>query len=332
LEQALAPAGVPDGRSRPTVELLHARLPQAVREQRELGIVRRFGLNADRPERAVIVATQVIEQSLDLDFDVLVTEAAPADTLLQRMGRLHRHERPRPAEFAEAQAWLLNPPCDGDGLPDFGASAAVYDEAVLLRTWAELRSRVNLTLPRDTEALIEGSYGDATETCDEALAERLAVADRRRARKLEAQVHAGLRQACGSPDGEGFAERSGTDALAHWPDLPALQVVCLERRGQRLHLLDGGETPVPIELDQPATPATVALLLANAITLRGYEVTEALLKLPQPASFARHEALRRLTPVVLDEQGEAIVDDVRLRWDPRLGLVIESRTGWSVDE
>ena len=82
------------------LNLFHARFLYDDREQREGQALRRFGKPNDpkvkRPRRAVLVATQVIEQSLDLDFDLMVTEMAPVDLILQRAGRLHRHNRPRP--------------------------------------------------------------------------------------------------------------------------------------------------------------------------------------------------------------------------------------------
>jgi CRISPR-associated endonuclease/helicase Cas3 len=57
-----------------------------------------------------LVATQVVEQSLDVDFDLLVTDLAPVDVLLQRLGRLHRHPRPRPAGFESPRALVIAPP------------------------------------------------------------------------------------------------------------------------------------------------------------------------------------------------------------------------------
>jgi CRISPR-associated endonuclease/helicase Cas3 len=87
--------------------LFHARTLQMWRREREEEVLRKFGkgekqadgtyANPHRPRRAVLVATQVIEQSLDLDFDLMVSEIAPVDLLLQRCGRLHRHPRCRPA-------------------------------------------------------------------------------------------------------------------------------------------------------------------------------------------------------------------------------------------
>ncbi len=81
-------------RSEPSIEtcLFHARFLMVDRQRIESEVVRRFGPeSAHRPARAIVVATQVIEQSLDLDFDLLVTQFAPIDLLLQRIGRLHRH-------------------------------------------------------------------------------------------------------------------------------------------------------------------------------------------------------------------------------------------------
>ena len=80
--------------------LFHARTPFAWRDQIEKEVLSRFGKAGERP-KAIVVATQVIEQSLDLDFDVMISDLAPVDLLLQRAGRLHRHPRPsRPAPVA----------------------------------------------------------------------------------------------------------------------------------------------------------------------------------------------------------------------------------------
>lgn len=60
----------------------------------------------NRPKKLVIIGTQVLEQSLDLDFDVLITDAAPMDLLLQRIGRLWRHNRKRPKNFTKPVCYV----------------------------------------------------------------------------------------------------------------------------------------------------------------------------------------------------------------------------------
>ncbi|NAV74017.1 hypothetical protein FGF91_24510, partial [Salmonella sp. zj-f60] len=67
--------------------------PLEERLERERTVLAKFGKQGQRPQKAVLVATQVVEQSLDLDFDVMFTDLAPVDLVLQRAGRLHRHER-----------------------------------------------------------------------------------------------------------------------------------------------------------------------------------------------------------------------------------------------
>lgn len=143
------------------VVLAHARFMAADRAERDRELLRLFGKDPSaRPERTILVATQVAEQSLDLDFDVMVSDIAPIDLLLQRAGRLHRHRRasrPRrvgePALYLRGVDWMGRPP-----VPDRG-SLCVYDQYVLLRTLAVLKGRQTLTLPTDIPGLVQSVYG-----------------------------------------------------------------------------------------------------------------------------------------------------------------------------
>ena len=97
--------------------LLHARMPQAWRQQREKVALDRFGEN--RPARpGLLVGTQVIEQSLDIDADVMITDLAPVDLLLQRAGRLHRHRRERPTGFEQPTLVIASSNAESGDLPE----------------------------------------------------------------------------------------------------------------------------------------------------------------------------------------------------------------------
>ncbi len=145
------------------VELFHARFPFGRRMKIERRVLRRYGTKGEqfrkRRQRVVLVATQVIEQSLDLDFDVMVSDVAPVDLVLQRAGRLHRHDgRTRPAGVAEPRLWLIEPPSK-DGLPDFKRYDKVYARFVLLRSYLALKAVEAVLLPADLERFVEQVYG-----------------------------------------------------------------------------------------------------------------------------------------------------------------------------
>ena len=95
------------GRER--VTLLHSRFLAAERAARDRRMLDLFGKDsAQRPLRHVVVATQVIEQSLDVDFDLMLTDPAPMDLVLQRIGRLHRHDRAeRPRGLRDARCLVI---------------------------------------------------------------------------------------------------------------------------------------------------------------------------------------------------------------------------------
>jgi CRISPR-associated endonuclease/helicase Cas3 len=150
--------------------LLHARFPFWRREQLETEWMERLGKDGRTHCGCILVATQVVEQSVDLDADLLVTELAPTDMLLQRLGRLWRHERKkRPAD--SATVYILK---EEKNIEDFqnmqadeinetlGSKAKVYAPYVLLRTY-ELWSRQSaatgeITIPLQIRDLIEATY------------------------------------------------------------------------------------------------------------------------------------------------------------------------------
>jgi len=139
--------------------LFHARFKAAARSELASEVVRMFGKDRTaRPGRCVLVATQVVEQSLDVDFDYMITEIAPVDLLLQRSGRLHRHV----ARRQDPRLFVLTPP---PGSLDFGGTGYVYARKPLLRTLAILgayRATVEFSFPRDFRVLIERCYGTST--------------------------------------------------------------------------------------------------------------------------------------------------------------------------
>lgn len=113
----------------------------------------------ERPYRRIICATQVAEQSLDIDADALITDIAPMDLLIQRIGRMHRHQRPaedRPAALREPQVYVRGL-LRMDPVPVFdGGSAAVYEPAILMSTLANLPA--SFRRPDDISTLVQNTY------------------------------------------------------------------------------------------------------------------------------------------------------------------------------
>lgn len=154
----------------PTIALLHSRFPQFRREELENIWMERLGKDGKtRPSNGcVLVSTQVVEQSVDIDADLLITDLAPTDMLLQRMGRLYRHDRPnRPGAGPEIWISVPNIPADGSARSlreALGKSAYVYAPYVLLRSWQQWQTRQAISLPDDIRAILEATYAEPTAT------------------------------------------------------------------------------------------------------------------------------------------------------------------------
>ncbi|MCS6805133.1 MAG: CRISPR-associated helicase Cas3' [Acidobacteriota bacterium] len=152
----------------PPIGLLHARFPLFRREELEAKWMEALGKNSTkRPAGCVLVATQVAEQSVDIDADLLITDLAPTDMLLQRLGRLWRHDRPnRPGR---PEIWIRDVPMNNDQLESatekelraaLGKGAKVYAPYVLLRSLQQWRARNTITLPTDIRAILEATYAE----------------------------------------------------------------------------------------------------------------------------------------------------------------------------
>jgi CRISPR-associated endonuclease/helicase Cas3 len=144
--------------------LFHARFTASDRERITKRVLDLFGKGSTcRPPKFVLVATQVVEQSLDVDFDHMISEIAPMDLLLQRSGRIKRHARDKHGKL------IIGPEQRGDPilhvlLPEekalkFGGTGYVYAEKPLLRTLAILATHHEVYLPNDFRILIERCYG-----------------------------------------------------------------------------------------------------------------------------------------------------------------------------
>jgi CRISPR-associated endonuclease/helicase Cas3 len=327
--------------------LLHARYPQAWRSAIEERVLAKFGPNTTdktqsnphRPKKSVVVATQVIEQSLDLDFDVMISDLAPADLLLQRAGRLQRHSVNDAGRRHPRRLWIAAPSADSE-LPTFErATTAVYDEHILLRSWLALRQRTAIAIPDDVAPLIEQVYGDAAFDGPSADAQRRIDEARMKSEKetyeLEFEAHQRL---IGQPDTDIFDYSSATldeeDPTVHAAyqaltrfERPGTRVVFLHRVGGSLYLDEQGSTPIDLT---NAPSRTDAIRIASmSLTTRDRTVERWLNATAEGEisdllrCWERIPELRHLRIAVLD-QGTCTVPDTRinLRLSRRYGLEI----------
>jgi CRISPR-associated endonuclease/helicase Cas3 len=148
--------------------LFHARFTLADRQRIEKHVLDRFGKDSEPDARAgqVVVATQVIEQSLDLDFDCMVTDLAPIDLILQRAGRMYRHDRGRTRE----PLLVVHGPFPDDEVDEnwyadcFDGAQWVYrDHGKLWLSARALQNFGRVRIPEQARDLVEFVYGPEAE-------------------------------------------------------------------------------------------------------------------------------------------------------------------------
>jgi len=318
--------------------LFHAQTPFAWREVTEKLILNYFGKDGKRPQRAIVVTTQVIEQSLDLDFDLIISELAPVDLLIQRAGRLHRHLRPhRPVRLKNPTIFLIKP---GGTLadPEFGNSKFVYEPYLLWQTWRLLEDRDRLRLPSETDALIQAVYRPF------------------RPEEVPANVRDGLEKAwhtlCQHFENEAYTASqslvdapNATDRLVTVPFknlhddedptlhpqarartrliAPSVQIVPLHRQPDGSFNLEpdgSGE-----RLTENATPLTFQIKSILKYTLTVHNPRLVNLLAGESTPWRQHAALRYTYPLIF-ENGRCIYQDLILTIDPVFGFRVDKET------
>ena len=148
--------------------LLHARFLAVEREERDRRMLELFGKNsAHRPQRHVVVSTQVVEQSLDVDFDLMLTDPAPMDLVLQRIGRLHRHNRQdRQGNLNDARCFVLVNDLSAVPWGYSHGTDSVYSRYLTLRTLGALCDEGEIVVrePIDYARLTSAAYANPEST------------------------------------------------------------------------------------------------------------------------------------------------------------------------
>ncbi len=342
------------------VVLVHSRFVGHHRMAHDAWLRETFGpVGTARPgpgERpCVVVATQVVEQSLDVDFDLLVTDLAPVDLLLQRMGRLHRHrrgdgERDRPVSLREAACvvtgvtdWYAEPPTIDRGIE------RVYGRYALLRAAALVADRIamgqGVDLPGDIAPWVQAAYGSGVlgppswqPTIDLALAaaQREAHDKQERARvfRLAPPQPAGepilgwLSGSIGEVDDQqrGKAQVRDTD--------DSLEVIVLVRGTDGSirfpHGVPGRGGDVVTTDFVPGSSEARALagcsVRVGGAWAKGTSGAELLTALERTcfAAWQQHPLLAGQLVLLLDEHGTAEVGGARFSYDGRRGLEISN--------
>jgi len=151
------------------VGLIHSRFPYWRREELENKWMERFGKEGITRCGSILISTQIVEQSVDLDADLLITELAPTDMLLQRLGRLWRHDREDRPPGTIPQIIIIE---ESKNLEEFrslstkaiievlGSKAKVYAPYILLRSlvvWNQCRDQ-EIIIPSQIRELLESTY------------------------------------------------------------------------------------------------------------------------------------------------------------------------------
>jgi len=352
-----------------SIIVLHSRFTQRTRASREQVITRSMGKAAverrERPYLVVVISSQIAEQSLDIDFDFMITDLAPIDLLLQRMGREFRFwMTDRPIGCDVPTLWIIRP----DGMEDTSLPASfdeyetIYDRWTLLRSQLVVNDRITdgtpIVAPDDISTLTDLVY-------DEDISEREFLSgmahvshrphwehelDEARKKWVNVRTKHGLMAEMSMVD---FVEdpRQLLEAFSAIEDDQkactrivgrSVIIVLLHRINGKLYTHSGGEKPVNIDdIDDPMTRSMIVRSSFRIVEKSGYrDVVDFLMgpekgigiddKVPLlPESWKSDYVLRNYRLVELTDGSFDMASKggppVTVTWDPFIGFASYDR-------
>lgn len=304
--------------------LLHSAFLATDRAHLEDQLMGQIGKHGKRPDKLVVVGTQVLSQSLDIDFDVLFTDIAPVDLLIQRIGRLHRHQIQRPKKLRDPQVYVMG----ANNFGDYGgANESIYEKYYLMKTDYFLGDQI--MIPDDVSPLVQQVYDPHTDDQIEGI-----VSPRRQTQlKIKKKKRKAKGYQIDSPQPANTLhgwldnERIGADnneiiAQASVRDIQeSIEVILLQKTAKGIFLVDHhGRRNIEELKKQEISEATVRL--PHGIT---YNIGDAIDELEKETAqnFPQwqdniwlHDAL----VLLLDEKMEASVQGHKVTYSPTLGL------------
>lgn len=259
------------------IGLIHSRFQEFTRRENEDKWVKLYGKNATKEERSggkILVGTQVLEQSVDIDADFLITRLCPTDMLLQRIGRLWRHESLNPfrPDTAKCEVLILNekPFQNKDKWSDRETTPPVYDPYVLMRSQEVFENRDEIVIPRDMRELIEMTYSEREN--EKNWYEHLKDELEKEREKLERLANLSA--------GSALEVQPDTEASARYCEVETVEVLLLQKKAcaENQIIPYGYENPEPIKI--PARNASKQERTACAIELSKYLVRVPIDKAP----------------------------------------------------
>ncbi len=324
--QQLQERGIP-------TRILHGRLATGARADRTADLVDLLGKDrhrgSGRPERLVVVATQIAEQSFDVDADLLFTDLAPADLLLQRIGRLHRHDRPeedRPLSMRTPRAIITGLNFTSSNEPSWPKPFEyIYARWTLLAAAYQLSAENTAwTIPSSIPRIVAEAYGSAWEDTSgwpsvvAARADLRSDESRRTGKAGTFRLGDNLIPGRRTLEGIHFQSAAETDKHPVVRDGEPTREVCLVVRDKDGYLsLDGH--PLGPNGERCCDPNLARRVLGDCVRVRESENLGDVQPLP---AWANIPLLAWQDALVLDTHKRAWTKESTIHYDDQLGLVI----------
>ncbi|QIB68679.1 CRISPR-associated helicase Cas3' [Aminipila butyrica] len=314
------------------INVLHSSFLAPHRREKEKQLLNEIGKNANRPKLRIVIGTQVLEQSLDIDVDILFTDIAPIDLLFQRIGRLHRHmETKRPEGLKEPVVYVMGI----RGMAEFEAGTrTIYGDYLLMRTQLLLPEK--LMLPGNISRLVQNVYSEEELDIPQSIREKYEEAKVENELKIERKKHhaeAFRLEKPYEPDENSLigwlknnppsdSEEAGLAAVRDGAD--SIEVILVKRKEHELYLLD--ETT---NINGELTAALAKKISQQTIRLPhifSYK-TDALIKELEGRNQAElfhwqsEPWLKGSLGIVLDEDNRAMLMGYKLYYDKQYGLI-----------